>query len=207
MIMKTIKNIMIAAMVLFAGNAMAQQLSAEQVNITDGEGELTVAFESDRDVTGIQFTIALPEGITIKKNGRKYDSDILDANVDNYELKIKDGADASQKIVLISRIDNTVPIVANGDLMYFTLVAADGAKSGYGTISGQVFSNKGAVYKDKEFADVQIGIQVGEDPLPTGINSLNVEDNNEPAFNLAGQQVGKNYKGIVVKNGKKTLVK
>ena len=63
------------------------------------------------------------------------------------------------------------------------------------------------MYKDKEFADVQIGIQVGEDPLPTGINSLNADNSNEPAFNLAGQQVGKNYKGIVVKNGKKTLVK
>lgn len=203
--MKTIKNIMIAAMVLFAGNAMAQQLSAEQVNITDGEGELTIAFESDREVTGIQFTIALPEGITIKKNGRKYDCDILDANVDNYEWKVKDGE--SGQIVLIQRIDNTVPPVADGELMYFTLVAEEGAKSGYATISGQVFSNKGAVYKDKEFADVQVGIQVGDDPLPTGINSLNADDSNEPAFNLAGQKVGKNYKGIVVKNGKKAIVK
>lgn len=26
-------------------------------------------------------------------------------------------------------------------------------------------------------------------------------------FNLAGQQVGKNYKGIVIKNGKKMVVK
>ena len=41
----------------------------------------------------------------------------------------------------------------------------------------------------------------------TGINSLNADDSNEPAFNLAGQKVGKNYKGIVVKNGKKTIVK
>lgn len=26
-------------------------------------------------------------------------------------------------------------------------------------------------------------------------------------FNLAGQQVGKNYKGIVIKNGKKMVIK
>lgn len=26
-------------------------------------------------------------------------------------------------------------------------------------------------------------------------------------FNLAGQQVGKNYKGVVIKNGKKMVIK
>ena len=209
MIMKTIKNIMIAAMVLFAGNAMAQTLSAETLVIpaTTAEGELVITFASDRDVTGVQFTITLPEGISIQKNGRKYVCEVGEDNEENYEWKIKDGADASQKIVLIQRIDNTVPPMADGDLLYLTLDVADGAKSGYAKISGQVFSNKGAVYKDKEWDDFQIGIQVGEDPLPTGINSLNADNSNEPAFNLAGQQVGKNYKGIVVKNGKKTLLK
>ena len=27
------------------------------------------------------------------------------------------------------------------------------------------------------------------------------------SFNLAGQQVGKNYKGVVIKNGKKMVIK
>lgn len=46
----------------------------------------------------------------------------------------------------------------------------------------------------------------------TGIANLNVDANdnfdaNAPMYNLAGQRVGKSYKGIVVVNGKKVLIK
>lgn len=44
----------------------------------------------------------------------------------------------------------------------------------------------------------------------TGISSVKSEEGrvgDEPAYNLAGQRVGKNYKGIVVKNGRKYIVK
>lgn len=46
----------------------------------------------------------------------------------------------------------------------------------------------------------------------TGISNLNVNDNanidaNAPMYNLAGQKVGKNYKGIVIVNGKKVVRK
>lgn len=45
---------------------------------------------------------------------------------------------------------------------------------------------------------------------PTGINAAEVKtvaDENAPVYNLAGQRVGKSYKGIVIKNGKKYIVK
>ena len=44
---------------------------------------------------------------------------------------------------------------------------------------------------------------------PTGISAVRTANNdtNKAAFNLAGQRVGKNYKGIVVKNGKKLMIK
>lgn len=48
------------------------------------------------------------------------------------------------------------------------------------------------------------------DGQTTGINAINFNDallGNEPAYNLAGQRVAKNYKGIVVRNGKKTINK
>ena len=35
--------------------------------------------------------------------------------------------------------------------------------------------------------------------------AFDADDSNEPAFNLAGQKVSKNYKGIIVKNGKKVM--
>jgi hypothetical protein len=43
----------------------------------------------------------------------------------------------------------------------------------------------------------------------TAINTINAEelDVNAPIYNTAGQQVNKNYKGVVIQNGKKILVK
>lgn len=43
----------------------------------------------------------------------------------------------------------------------------------------------------------------------TGINGISTDeaDENEAIYNIAGQKVGKNYKGLVIKNGKKTVVK
>jgi hypothetical protein len=66
------------------------------------------------------------------------------------------------------------------------------------------FSDKGDVTKVETPIEVNITV-AGSDP--TGINSLNAEDSNEPAFNLAGQKVSNNYKGIVVKRGYKYVAR
>lgn len=46
-------------------------------------------------------------------------------------------------------------------------------------------------------------------PVPTGINNITTEatDANAPVYNLSGQCVGKNAKGVLIKNGKKYVVK
>ena len=43
----------------------------------------------------------------------------------------------------------------------------------------------------------------------TGISSVEnkVEKADAPVYNLAGQLVGKDYKGLVIKNGKKFVIK
>ena len=44
----------------------------------------------------------------------------------------------------------------------------------------------------------------------TAINGINADadaDDNAPIYNLAGQRVGKNYKGVVIKNGRKVVMK
>ena len=51
------------------------------------------------------------------------------------------------------------------------------------------------------------------DDVVTGISGASLNDNGQmtnddaPAYNLAGQKVGKGYKGIVIKNGKKVVIK
>ena len=42
----------------------------------------------------------------------------------------------------------------------------------------------------------------------TGIDTIKATQNeNAPIYNLAGQRVGKNYKGVVIQNGKKFIKK
>jgi len=44
--------------------------------------------------------------------------------------------------------------------------------------------------------------------VTSGIISVSVEaKDNAPAYNLAGQKVSDSFKGIVIKNGKKVVVK
>ena len=50
--------------------------------------------------------------------------------------------------------------------------------------------------------------EIVEEPTTgiSNIESANVAKDGK-SFNLAGQQVGKNYKGVVIKNGKKMVIK
>ena len=52
----------------------------------------------------------------------------------------------------------------------------------------------------------QLGIYGYEFTESTGISNVKAADAvDAPAYNLAGQKVGKDYKGVVIKNGKKTI--
>ena len=57
----------------------------------------------------------------------------------------------------------------------------------------------------KEIVEFDINGIEGVTVSNSNSNSSNSE--NAPMYNLSGQRVGKNYKGIVIKNGKKMIVK
>ena len=104
----------------------------------------------------------------------------------------------------------------------FTVTSAE-----YGKVFKYVKTNAGVVgfQKAKEGWTCQAGhaylmlqttsarefIGIFDEDISTGIeaidNSQLTIDNDAPAYNLAGQKVGKGYKGIVVKNGKKVVIK
>lgn len=65
-----------------------------------------------------------------------------------------------------------------------------------------VYALFNAIYKDKaQIKPVKIG------DITQGINNINVATSNSKLYNTAGQRVDSAYKGIVIKNGKKVLVK
>lgn len=56
--------------------------------------------------------------------------------------------------------------------------------------------------------NAQVGFQGFEFTTSAGINDIkNDVDKNAPKYNLAGQRVDKNYKGVVIQNGKKFMNK
>ena len=78
------------------------------------------------------------------------------------------------------------------------------------TKEGAVIKNVGIQYTDQENNPAKVSV-LGAwlVDTPTGISkveNLKVAQDAK-CFNLAGQQVGKGYKGIVIKNGKKMVIK
>ena len=113
----------------------------------------------------------------------------------------------------------------DGNLLVGTAEAEYTVGDDYGKVFKYVKTNTGVVgfQKAKEGWTCQVGhaylyfpetqarefIGIFDEDISTGIeaidNSQLTMDNDAPAYNLAGQKVGKGYKGIVVKNGKKVV--
>ena len=132
--MKTIKNIMIAAMVLFAGNAMAQTLSAPEVSIEPGgKANLVVSYDSEKEFTGVQFTVYLT-GVEMELNSSFVYVSAVDEQQAGYEAAINDTQDETGQIVIIKRQSKRVPALKNGGLISLSLVADDSFEGGKAVI-------------------------------------------------------------------------
>ena len=64
-------------------------------------------------------------------------------------------------------------------------------------------------YNGASAAKISFRVIDGDEEISTGINSIDngqsTIDNDAPAYNLAGQKVGKGYKGVMIINGKKYM--
>lgn len=76
-----------------------------------------------------------------------------------------------------------------------------------------IFNNGSSKTGDMGFVNGGYYTIDGYQATVTGINNITIDENqqgkrtNNAIYNLAGQRVGKNYKGIVIKNGKKVVIK
>lgn len=109
----------------------------------------------------------------------------------------------------------TVAVVLNADKAFYieedgtALEDFNGIKVDdkyYGTYTFNVKANK--TYK-VYCAGSKLGFYGFElkEGSATGINAVKAENANAAAFNLAGQKVAENYKGVVIKDGKKVVIK
>ena len=85
----------------------------------------------------------------------------------------------------------------------WTNVSIEGLEEG----ATYTLEGMGAVYNDTPQLYLTYFEKTAD--APTGIEAITTDelDVNAPIYNTAGQQVNKNYKGVVIQNGKKILVK
>jgi len=107
------------------------------------------------------------------------------------------------------KLKGNLSVVKNENKFYLNtgkpLQIYDNFKIGYTPKEGDTFTEfTGVIIRYKEIYEIAPTVMPGV----TGINTIKANtDVNAPVYNLAGQQVEKSYKGLVIKNGKKIINK
>ena len=93
--------------------------------------------------------------------------------------------------------------------------AADVKKNGLGIVKFPVYAEAGTYLFHATgskvsidgfvFSPTDVEMKVNKVGEEAAINNVKADAQNGAIFNVAGQKVGANYKGLVIKNGKKTI--
>ena len=165
-------------------------LEAYAVKLNDDNASVSITKLPDTDIVPA-YTPVLLKGTANKDY--EINSKAGWAPTVNTDLKASNGTSASINAVTLYALSTVHGVTA------FYPVKKDSqipAKRCYLEVNGT--SQKAAFYS--------LGTNFGE---TTGISSVEnkVEKADAPVYNLAGQLVGKDYKGLVIKNGKKFVIK
>lgn len=169
----------------------------EELTLTNKKSEAVINFPGKTTVTCHSHCTAKP-GMEIDHtdgNTKNCDPEILE----NYEYA------ATALLLNIGKLPEDAIIYIDNVKVY------DEAGK---LLSSEDFENATVAEYDKTKTAYYLGWQnaatfeIVEEPTTgiSNIESANVAKDGK-SFNLAGQQVGKNYKGVVIKNGKKMVIK
>ena len=132
--MKKIKLLFIAAAALVSGSAMAQKIVCPDATFSaEGKANLvfSIADNTDETATLAEFTLALPEGVTIEKNSKgRYvmeRGEILD---EDHSASLSDKKDGGGVYFLTKCETGFTFTELNGSIVSFNVVAADGLADG-----------------------------------------------------------------------------
>ena len=166
-----------------------EALKQAEIDYADAE------VESELDESEAILAIADPDDELAAELQRLYDTqDVVRANNWNQPKNIKnyaDRLDEAQKAYLRNALNNLIPV-------------AQAASDGNAELQKAIDDAKKALGGDRSeelFEALQNLLAAME--TATGISSLEADEIDAPVYNMAGQRVGKNVKGIVIKNGKK----
>ena len=210
--MKTIKALLVSALLVLAGTVSAQSFSITfaDVNVENGAGKLVASMTKDFTVAGWQMYLYLPEGVEI---AQVYDEDeeeyVADITLSSTFHKAKHSCSSKRTtdgamMLICSGGTETVALksAAAGELCTIGLTVASTVTSQAVAVKNVAVSDDQGVQSNQ--ADTTFQLIIGS----TGI--VNIENdavNGGVFYNLAGQKVSNAQKGVLIQNGKKVVVK
>lgn len=208
------KLFILGVLIVMAGNALADNLQMEKIELKAGE-EKTVAIElvnTDNKFVAFQFDLKLPEGVIITTNNKgKLNAKLVEDRIDDHTLTVEKVASGAYRFLSFS-MSNAEFYDTSGPLITIT-IKAEGETSttedATASISNQVFTKKDRT--QVQLSDVVIPVEV--DTTPTGIQEMEGSQN-QVIYNIMGVKVHstdtpKNdmSKGVYIVNGKKVAIK
>ena len=165
-----------------------------QVSLPIGfRAALPVATYAEANLPAVLFTEEGGEGAGMEGEDGFYGFSLI------YTMSNKGQWETVEKPDWITEIELDDEYVADRGYMFATL-KAEALPSGTDERSGKVVL---------ELYGKQVEIPVYQSPNALGVKNISVDRNNNEsaAYNLAGQRVNKNYKGLVIKDGRKFMNK
>jgi hypothetical protein len=196
------KGAVLALFAMLGTSAMAQTVSITDVTVEPGNtAAATLSFDGT-DVVGFQFYVS----------GDQVDgTNIVLESVEAVEEAFPVGADlglskfnTKKNRYTVTVSDKEAEVLVPGEFMKMNFAAAADLAEGEYNLNLNVaeISIKGS--DPIEQGDVAFKVTVGA----TGIEAIELIENNAPVYNLAGMLMNGNLqKGIYVQNGKKYIVK
>ena len=206
------KKLFFAAVCAFLSVSAMAQVTCSIDDFTIGQGEKqNVAFvlnNGDSKFSAFQFDLKLPAGVTVES---VYDEDeeedvfsvaLASDRANGHGLRLAKVDATTYRFVCFSSENKNLK-GSEGALVNMTLVAAADAAMGdaEGAIVDAKFTPKSGT--SVTFDKVPFKVTISE---ATAIKTVKAGvDANAPVYNLAGQKVNKNFKGVVIQNGKKVV--
>ena len=210
--MKTIKALLVSALLVLAGTVSAQTFSITfaDVNVENGAGKLVASMTKDMTVAGWQMYLYLPEGVEIAQvfdeDEEEYVADITLSSTFHkakHSCSVKKTADGAMMLICSGGTETVaLKSATEGELCTIGLTVADGVTSQAVAVKNVAVSDDQGVQSNQ--ADTTFQLIIGS----TGI--VNIENdavNSGVFYNLAGQKVSNTQKGVLIQNGKKVVVK
>ena len=170
----------------------------------NNEGDYKPAYRSDSEgVDLVKGNNGCVIGYTAQGEWLEYTVNVAQAGEYEYEATVSSGNDNSAFSISVIN-DNGMTQLAKVNVPK----TGDNDWSKYKTVKGKLSQPLEAgeqilrITINSPYANID---KIEFKGTETGINTITVDDSDEPAYNLAGQKVNSHYKGLVIKNGKKVV--